>query len=82
MKTPSLTLLRILAAPQGTLSIQDTVVTYITFLTHEIFSISDIFESLTFIGWNCLYNSCLSRYFPILGSELMTVSCKHYIIDK
>ena len=54
MNTTSFTLIRIHAAPQGSISIPDTGVTFITFLTHEVFSISDIFLSLTFLGDNCL----------------------------
>ena len=69
-------LLIILAEPQGTISIPDTGVTSITFLTHEVFSISDIFESLTFLGGHCMYNSCWSIYFPIMGSESITESFK------
>ena len=68
MKTSSFTVLIILAVPQGTISITYTIVTSITFLTHEIFSISDIFVSFTFLGGHCLYNYCLSIYFTIIGS--------------
>ena len=71
-----------MAGPQGTLSIPDTTVTSITFLTHEVFSISDIFESFTLLGGQCLYNYCLSIIFSILGEELMTASCKHDLFDK
>ena len=43
MYTPSLTLPRMLATPQGYLSITDTGFTRITFLTLEVFSISKFF---------------------------------------
>ena len=82
MNTPSLNILRIQAAPQGYLSIPDTGVTFITFLTHQVFSISGIFVSFTFIWGHYLYNSCLLLYFPILGAELITASFKHDLIDK
>ena len=82
MNTLSLTTLRIQAAPQGYLSITDTGFTLITFLTHEVFSISEICVSFTILGGHCLYNSSLLMYFPILGSELITASCKNYLIDK
>ena len=66
MNTPSLNILRIKAATQGSLSIPNNGVTFITFLTHGVFYISDIFVSFTFLGGHCLYNSYLSVYFPIL----------------
>ena len=82
MNTPSLTILRIQAAPQDYLSIPDTGVIFISFLTHEVLYISDIFVSFNFLGGHCLYNYCLSIYFPFLGSELITSSCKYELIDK
>ena len=82
MYTPSLTLLKILAATQGALSILDTGVTLITLLTHEVFSISDIFVSFTLIGGHCLYNSSLFMYFPVLGADLITEYCKSDLIIK
>ena len=48
MYTRQLILLRILAAPQGSLSFPDTGVTLITYLTHEVFSISETKLSLDF----------------------------------
>ena len=82
MYTTSLTFLRIKADPQGYLCIPDTVVTLINFLTHEVFSISDIFVSFTLLGRHCMYNSSFLVYFKILGVELITASCKHELIDK
>ena len=82
MDTPSLTFLVIQASPQDYLSIPNTGVTFITFLTHEVFSISDIFLSFTLLCGHCLWNSCLSIYFSILGAWLITASCKHDLIDK
>ena len=82
MYTLSLNLLRIMAAPQSSLSIPDTGFNLITFLTHEVFSISEMFVSFTILGGHCLYNSSLLMYFPILGSELITASCKNYLIVK
>ena len=82
MYTTSLTLLRIMATPQGSLSIPDTGVTLKSFLTHEVFSISDIFVSFTLLGGNCMYNYSLFMYFPILRAELITESCKHDLIVK
>ena len=54
MNTPSLTILRIQATPQGSLSISNTGATLITFLTHQVFSISNILVSFTLLGGNCL----------------------------
>ena len=82
INTPSLNILRIKATPKGSISIPDTIVTFLTFLTHELFSISDMFVSFTFLGGHCLYISCLLIYYPILGSELITASCKHDLIEK
>ena len=82
MFTPSFTVLRIMAASQATRSIPDTGVTFITFFTHEEFSISDICEFFTLLGGHCLYNSSLLTNFPIIGAELMTASCKRDLIFK
>ena len=38
--------------------------------------ISVIFVSFTLLGGHCLYNSCLLMYYPILGVDLITESCK------
>ena len=67
MYTPLLNFLIIKAVPQGSIYISDTGVTLITFLTHEVFSITDIFISFTLLGGNCLYNSSLLMYFIIIG---------------
>ena len=69
MQTPSLNLLRTLAETQGYIYIPDTGITFITLLTHEVFSISDIFVSFTLLGGHCLYNSCFLMYFPILEEQ-------------
>ena len=82
MYTLSLTFLRIKAAPQGSISITNNGVTFITFLTHEVFSILNIFVSFTLLGGHCLYNSCLLIYFTILGAELITEYCKRDLIEK
>ena len=82
MYTPSSSLLKILDAYQGYISIPDTGVTFITLLTHEVFSISLIFVSFNLIVGKCLYNSSLLMYFPILGAELITESFKNHLIVK
>ena len=82
MYIPKLNFLRIQAAPQVYLSIPDTVVTLIIFLTHEVFSISYFFVSFTLLGGHCLYNLSLMIYFPILGEELIIASCKYDFIYK
>ena len=76
MYTPSLTLIIIMDATQGYLSILDTGVTFITLLRNEVFSISEIFLSFTLLGGHYLYNSSLFMYFPILGAELITAYWK------
>ena len=68
MYTPSLNILGILDAPQGSLYILGTGVTFITLLTHEVFYISVIFVSFTLLGGHCLYHSILFIYFLILGA--------------
>ena len=82
MYTPSFTVLIILAAPQATSSIPDTGVMFKKFITHAESSISDICEFFTLLGGNFLYNYSLLINFPILGADLMTASCKHYLIFK
>ena len=77
MYTPSLTLIGILVAPHGCLSMLNNVVKFITFTTHKEFYISFIFVSFTLIGGHLFYNLSLFVYFPILGEELITVSCQH-----
>ena len=54
MNTASLTIIRIQATPHGSLSFPDTGFIFITFLTHELIYISDIFLSFTLLGGNCL----------------------------
>ena len=71
MKNTSLTLLIIQAAPQGSISIPDTGVTSITFLTHVVFYISDIFVSFTFLEGHLSMMSFLQdafiNYAPRIG---------------
>ena len=67
------TLLRILATTQCSLSIPDTGFTLITFIKYEVF---------TLLVERWMHNSSLFMYFPILGAELITASCKHDLIDK
>ena len=80
MYAPSLNILRILAESQGSLSVLDTGVTFITLLTHEVFSISEFFVYFTLPEGHCLYNYSLLMYFTILGSELITKFCEHDLI--
>ena len=82
MYTPLFTVLVILAAPQGTSSIPNTGVIFITFITYAESSISDICELFTLLGGHYLYSFSLLINFPILGEELMTASCKHDLIFK
>ena len=59
------------------LSIFNTGVIVITFLTHEVFSISIMFVHFTLLGTHCKYNLSLLKYFPIPVEDLLIPLCKN-----
>ena len=69
-------------APHFYLSVFNTVITVIKIGTHEEFLVSFISVSFVIIDGNCLYNSCLLIYFPIVGEHLIIASHKHEISFK